>query len=568
MIARQGITFTLGQYQGLVDKALAEIRDQQVIARIWQRDHTVWRPEPTEIVNRLGWLQCPETMADSVQRLQRFSDSVRGEDYTHAVLLGMGGSSLAPEVFRKTFGVAKGYLDLAVLDSTVPGAVLSHADRLDPQRTLFIVSTKSGTTVETLSFFKFFYNWVMEAVGAQQAGARFIVITDPGSPLVDIGTRYRFRVGFLNAQAIGGRFAAISSVGLVPAALIGMDIGELLDRARVMARDCKPSSSSGAADNPGAYLGAVLGELAKAGRDKITFIISSQIASFCDWLEQLIAEITGNEGKGIVPVVGEDIEAPGEYGEDRLFVHLRLEGDTTADAAVAELEQAGHPVVRFFMHDPYDLGGQLFLWEMAVAVAGHRLGVNPFDQPDVEAAKILARQAVDAYKEKGSLTHETPALIGNGIEVYGAVAADNPGEALNAFIAPAGPGCYIAIQAYLQPTVQIDSALRTLRTRLRRRFRLATTSGYGPRFLHSTGQLHKGDAGRGLFIQFTADDPRDAPIPDEAGSPASSVTFGILKAAQARGDWQALVDAGRRVIRFHLGKDVVKGLTALNKAVS
>jgi transaldolase/glucose-6-phosphate isomerase len=561
------ITFTLGRYQGLVDQALAEIRDEQVMARIWQRDHTVWKPEPAEITNRLGWLQSPQVMADSVQRLRPFADTVRAEGYTHALLLGMGGSSLAPEVFRKTFGVKEGYLDLAVLGSTVPGAVLALAERLDPKRTIVIVSTKSGTTVETLSLFKFFYTWMADAVGREEAGKHFIAITDPGSPLVDIGTRYRFRVGFLNALAIGGRYAAISSVGLVPAALIGMDIGELLARALAMARQCKPAGTTKEAADPGALLGAVVGELAKAGRDKITFSISAQVASFGDWLEQLIAESTGKEGKGILPVIGEDIAAPGEYGEDRLFVHLSLEGDTASDAALAALEQAGHPIVRLSMHDPYDLGGQLFLWEMAIAVAGHRLGVNPFAQPDVEAAKRIARKAVARYKKRGSLPIETPTLIKDGIEVYGKVAADTPAKALMAFVAQAGPGGYVALQAFLEPTPEIDAALHTLRMGLRNQFRLATTRGYGPRFLHSTGQLHKGDAGKGLFIQFTAADARDAAIPDEAGSSASSITFGILKAAQALGDRRALVAAGRRMIHFHLGKDAVKGLKMLNQAV-
>jgi glucose-6-phosphate isomerase len=566
MTSWQGITFTLGHYQGLVDKALAEIRDEQVIARIWQRDHTVWKPEPKEIANRLGWLASPEVMADSVLRLRTFADSVRGEGYTHAVLLGMGGSSLAPEVFRRTFGVNQGYLDLSVLDSTVPGAVWTLAERLDPKQTLFIVSTKSGTTVETLSFFKFFYNWTIDALGREEVGKHFIAITDPGSPLVDIGGRYRFRVGFLNALGMGGRYAAISSVGLVPAALIGMDLGELLDRAQAMARRCKPTGTADAEANPGALLGAIMGELAKAGRDKVTFIISSQIASFGDWLEQLIAESTGKEGKGILPVVGEAPSAPGEYGEDRLFVQLCLAGDASADAALAALEEAGHPIVRLLLRDPYDLCGQFFLWELAVAVAGHRLGINPFDQPDVEAAKVLARQAVDEYKKKGSLPVEAPNLIKDGIEVYGGGAADTPAQALKAFVAQAEPGGYMALQAFLQPFTEIDAALQGMRTLLRDRLRLATTVGYGPRFLHSVGQLHKGDAGRGLFIQFTADDARDALIPDEAGSPVSSITFGILKDAQALGDRRALVKAGRRVIRFHLGKDAVRGFRRLHAA--
>jgi glucose-6-phosphate isomerase len=567
MTTWQGITCTLGRYQGLVDQALAELRDQQVIERIWQQDHTVWKPEPKEITNRLGWLQGPEVMADSVQRLRPFADTLRADGYTHALLLGMGGSVLAAEVFRKAFGVTNGYLDLAVLDSTVPGAVWAQAERLDPKRTIIIVSTKSGTTVETLSLFKFFYTWMVDAVGGEEAGKHFIAITDPGSPLLDIGTRYRFRLAFLNAAYMGGRYAAISSVGLVPASLIGMDLGQMLARAQVMARQCRSASAAKEATNPGALLGTVLGKLARAGRDKVTFVFSSPVASFGDWLEQLIAESTGKEGKGILPVIGEDIGAPGEYGEDRLFVHLLLEGDATSDAALQALEQAGHPIVRIVLSDPYDLGGQLFLWEMAVAVASHRLGINPFDQPDVESAKRIARNAVSAYKKKGSLPVEAPTLSKDGIEVYGKVATAQPAEALMAFVAQAKPGGYVALQAFLEPLPEIDEALQALRMGLSRRFRLATTRGYGPRFLHSTGQLHKGDAGRGLFIQFTADDARDVPIPDEAGSTASSITFGMLKAAQALGDRRALAKAGRRVMRLHLGKDVVKGLRRLHAAI-
>jgi transaldolase/glucose-6-phosphate isomerase len=479
----------------------------------------------------------------------------------------MGGSSLAPEVFRTTFGVKDGFLDLAVLDSTVPGAVAAHAERLDPQRTLVIVSTKSGTTVETLSFFKFFYNWLGEGVGAEKAGDHFIAVTDPGSPLVDVAARYHFRETFLNDPNIGGRYSALSYVGLVPAALIGMDIEAMLDGAAAMVRESRPSNTSGSAANPGAFLGAVAGELAKVGRDKLTFIISSEVASFGQWLEQLIAESTGKEGRGIVPVVGEAMGSAEVYGADRLFVHLCLEGDTTADAAVAQLEEAGHPIVRLFLHDPYDLGAQCFLWEFAVAVAGHRLGINPFNQPNVEAAKARARQAVDEYKEKGILPHETPTLTDGALTVYGEVEAESPGAALAAFLSQAEPGAYVGLQAYLQPTPETDAALQALRMRVRDRFQLATTVGYGPRFLHSTGQLHKGDAGRGLFIQITADDLQDIPIPDEAGSPDSTLTFGVLKTAQALGDRGALLDAGRQVIRFHLGKDAVKGIKELQEAV-
>jgi transaldolase/glucose-6-phosphate isomerase len=550
---------SLGTYQATVDAALAEMVENQVIRRIWAHDHTIWKPEPTEITNRLGWLHTAEVMDENLYRLEELAEAVRADGYTHALLLGMGGSSLAPEVFRKTFGVKEGYLDLAVLDSTDPGAVLAHVKRLDLARTLFIVATKSGSTVETLSFFKFFYNRVADALGADRAGEHFVAITDPGSKLADLADRYSFRATFLNDPDIGGRYSVLSYFGLVPAALAGVDVLRLLDRALAMASGCEPCVA--AEDNLGAWLGAILGELAKAGRDKVTFAISPAIANFGDWVEQLIAESTGKEGTGILPVVGEPLGSPEVYGDDRLFVHLRIKGDETPDAALDALEAAGHPLVRLNLHDRYDLGGQFFLWEMATAVASHLLSINPFDQPNVEAAKVLARRIVAEYTEKGVLPSGESAPL--------------TAEVLNDFLAQAQPGdpstgsgrSYIALQAYLQPMTETDAALATLRVWLRDRFKLATTVGYGPRFLHSTGQLHKGDAGNGLFIQLTANDPHDAPIPDEVGSPDSSITFGVLKAAQAMGDRQALLDAGRRVIRFHLGDKIVGGLKKLVKSL-
>jgi len=564
----QHASFNLGPFHSTVEKALAELRDEQVMSRIWTHDHTVWKPEPTEIVNRLGWLHTPEMMGDNVQLLQALADAVCTAKYTHALLLGMGGSSLAPEVFRKTFGVKEGYLDLAVLDSTNPGAVVAHAEQLDSQRTLFIVSTKSGTTVETLSFFKFFYNWMSDSVGENLAGDHFIAITDPGTPLADLAQHYGFRNTFLNDPNIGGRYSALSYFGLVPAALMGIDIRTLLDRAMTMVCNCEACNCPVAGNNIGGRLGVVLGEVAKAGRDKVTIVTSSQIESFGDWTEQLIAESTGKDGKGILPVVREPVGLPSNYGKDRLFVYVGLDGDESQDAALAALERGGNPIIRLSLHDLYDLGGQFFLWEMAIAVAGYRLGINPFDQPNVEAAKVLAREITAEYREKGLLPVESACIEEDGIAVYGEVTADSPESALTTFLEQAKPGAYIALQAYLQPTAEMDSVLQTLRTRLRDRFCLATTLGYGPRFLHSTGQLHKGDAGHGLFIQFTADDQQDVPIPDEAGSPASSMTFGVLKAAQAIGDRQALISRGRKVIRFHFEKDLIGGLTRLTEVLS
>lgn len=549
-----------GNYRATVKAALETMTADEIIERIWKHDHTVWKPDPDEITNRLGWLHIASTMEEQIPRLEQLVENVRDDDYTDVLLMGMGGSSLAPEVFSTIFDDEDG-LELAVLDSTDPGAVLSYTEQLDLSRTLFIVASKSGTTTETLSFFKFFYRRAVEALGEEEAGEHFVAVTDPGSHLVDLGEQHRFQAVFRNDPHIGGRYSALSFFGLVPAALVGVDVGRLLDRALAMTADC--ASSVPAADNRCAQLGAILGELAQAGRDKVTIVISDPIASFGDWVEQLMAESTGKSGTGILPVVGEPLGPPAVYGDDRLFVQLRLEGDDAHDAALAEIEEAGHPVVTLNLRDRYDLGEQIFLWEMAIAVAGYRLGIQPFDQPNVEAAKVQARRMVERYTETGELPSGESAPV--------------TADALHAFLAerptggspsPHADRSYIALQAYVQPTPETTEALQALRVQLRDRYQLATTLGYGPRFLHSTGQLHKGDAGNGLFIQFTSDSPRDAAIPDEPGAEESSITFGVLKMAQALGDRQALEDAGRRVIRFHLGEKVIKGLQQLTETES
>lgn len=572
-LARQQLYGTyLGPYEAAVNATLVSMAKEHIMARIWACDHTVWKPEPAEISNRLGWLHIAEAIEEDVPRLATFANAVRAEGFTHVLLLGMGGSSLAPEVLRKTFGVKAGYPDLAVLDSTDPDAILAQAKDLDLKRTLFVVSTKSGETAETISLFKFFCDQVLQTVGEKEASRHFVAITDPGTELADLAAEYRFRDRFLNDPNIGGRYSALSYVGLVPAALIGLDIRLLLERARAGARSAGPDVAVG--DNLAAWLGAILGTLALKGRDKLTLVISPSIVSFGDWVEQLVAESTGKESKGILPVVGEPMGSPSAYGEDRLFVHLCLDGEPVYDEAIQTLASAGHPVVTLHLRDRYDLGEQFFLWEMATAVAGHLLGINPFDQPDVEAAKSLAREMIAAYLGKGTLPGEKPNLEMEGIAIYiyDTFRAETLREALEAFLAQANlsiPGrSYIALQAYIQPTRASDAALLRLRTCLRERYRLATTVGYGPRFLHSTGQLHKGDGGHGLFIQFTGDASRDVSIPEKAGQPSASITFGILKAAQAQGDLQALLRRRRRVIRFHLGKDVVGALERIAKALS
>ena len=549
----------LGAYREAVEVALDELEEQETVKRIWQRDYTVWKPDPAEIANRLGWLDIAERIRPRVPELNELARTLNAGGYTDVLLLGMGGSSLAPEVFRQVFGVREGFLDLAVLDSTDPGAVLSHASRLDLSRTLFVVATKSGGTVETLSFFRFFYNRTVEARGVDEAGAHFVAITDAGSKLDEIASRYGFRATFRNDPNIGGRYSALSFFGLAPAALVGVNVPLLLERAVAMERQC--GDTLPVSENPAARLGTILGELAKAGRDKLTLIASPSIASFGEWVEQLIAESTGKEGKGIFPVIGEPLGPPDVYGDDRLFIYLRL--DDAHDADMARLEEAGQPVVRLNLDDRYDLGGQFFLWEMATAIAGNRLGIQPFNQPNVEATKALARQMVAAYIEKGEMPVSSPVLSGGGIDVYGDIRASSVEEALRAFLDQARPGDYVAIQAYIQPTEEATRNLQTLRLRLRDRYRLATSVGYGPRYLHSTGQLHKGDGGNGLFIQITGDAPQDVPIPDEPGSPEASITFGVLKLAQALGDYQALKNAGRRVIRFHVGQEVLTGLRRL-----
>ena len=396
---RQPLTSRLGPYQAAVEGSLAEMRRSDVTRRLWSGDHTLWKPKPVEIANRLGWLHIVDSMHGSIPRILNFVENARSAGYNRALLLGMGGSSLAPEVFRKTFSVKSGYLDLAVLDSTDPGVILDRTVSIDLARTLFIVSTKSGATVETLSLFKYFYNRVTEAVGEGQAGEHFVAITDAGTLLEKIANNLGFRATFLNDPEIGGRYAALSYVGLVPAALIGLDLERVLERAQRMVRNSQMVGS----DNLGAHLGAILGELALAGRDKLTLFCSPGIASFGDWVEQLIAESTGKEGKGIFPVVGESPGPPDAYGDDRLFVYLHQEGDRDQDESVRALEDAGRPVIRLQMGELSDLGGQFFLWELATAIAGHLLEINPFDQPDVEAAKIFARQAVAAYEHEGRL---------------------------------------------------------------------------------------------------------------------------------------------------------------------
>ena len=554
----------LGAYQTAVESGLKRLEDEHIIERIWKQDHTVWKPQPSEISNRLGWLFVAEEMGDRLRQLEALVFAARQNGLRHAVLLGMGGSSLAPELFSKSFDKKAGFLTLDVLDSTDPQAVLALDSSIDYAHTLFIVSTKSGGTVETFSFLKYFYRRTVALLGASQAGDHFIAITDPGSSLADIALSHHFRSVLLNDPNIGGRYSALSYFGLAPAAFTGLDLPRLLRSANLMAADCRGKTPIN--QNPAAVLGAILGVLNEAGRDKLTFLLSPQLTSFGDWVEQLIAESTGKEGKGILPVVHEPLAAPADYPGDRIFVSITLAGDDRYEESLAALAASGHPVAALKINDLYEQGGQFFLWELATAIAGYFMGINPFDQPNVEAAKVRARQMFAVYQMTGSLVQAKADLQEGGISAYG-VDSDSLKEALDTFLGQARRGDYIAIQAFLPPRADLSTALVGLRGRLSQRSRLATTLGYGPRFLHSTGQLHKGDGGNGLFIQLTNSSIVDADIPDELSTATSTMSFGVLKLAQALGDQQALVDAGRRVLRLHIEGELADGIQQIQSAL-
>lgn len=551
-------TANLQEYEKAIVDGLASLARDHVIPRIWNKDWTVWRKDPKEIRNRLGWLTSPRAMGKELAGIEEYARGVRKKGFTHALLLGMGGSSLAPFVLSSVFETRPGFLDLGVLDLTDPAVVLAWQKRLEPAKTLFIVSSKSGTTVETASFFKYFWNWTADRLGTAMTGEHFAAITDPGTALEEEARALGFGAIFPGEPEIGGRFSALSPFCLVPAALKGIRIERLVATAAKMAEDCRREPDI--MTNPGAFLGTVLGILAGSGRDKLTLLLSPGLRSFGLWLEQLIAESTGKEGKGILPVDGERVGPADVYGDDRLFVRIREKGDAKGDAAAGRLEKAGFPLLTLTVPDRSHLGGQFFLWEFATSVAGHFLGINPFDQPNVEAAKKMAREFIAYYRRHGVLPEEKSRFRSRGISVFTDIEASSLQSCLRTFLTSAKPGDYLAIQAFIAPSRKTDAALTTLRLQLRDRTRLATTVGYGPRFLHSTGQLHKGDRGNGMFIQLTAGDEKDAPIPDSPGSTGSSVSFGLLKAAQARGDFEALRSIGRRVVRFHLGKDVAGGL--------
>lgn len=544
-------TWTPGRAAPTVSARLASWQAGKVPERVWHADPTLWPEAPaSDVTERMGWLRLPESMQREIPNLLAFAESVRTEGIRHVVVLGMGGSSLAPDVFRGVMGDHPGYPELIILDSTHPAAVGSVAQRIDPLRTLFVVSSKSGTTTEPLAFSRYF--WELLRAAGTSPGPHFVAVTDPGSPLETLAVQQQFRAVFRALSTVGGRYSALTMFGLVPAALTGTDIAGLIDQARTMAEACAPSVP--ATENPGLSLGAILGELARGGRDKLTFYASGTFAPFPPWIEQLVAESTGKIGKGLVPIVDEPFAAVGHYGSDRLFVEIQpISGEDPAlSAHTDQLAAVGHPVVRIRLSEPSDLGQEFFRWELGVASAGMILGINPFDQPDVEFAKELARKA---------MAHPTdPGAPGGPPTVLGDESAQLA-TAVRDWSARCRPGDYIGIQAYLAPSAATWELLQEVRRRLLDRWKVATTLGYGPRFLHSTGQLHKGGPNTGLFLQIVDRPSTDLEVP------GLRYTFGQLIHAQALGDSQALQHHQRRLLRVDLGGDVAGGLRRLAEAV-
>jgi transaldolase/glucose-6-phosphate isomerase len=540
------------------------------VRRLWQHDASLWTNE--DEASWLGWLGIDDKQLADAALFKAFADEVKNAGFSDILLLGMGGSSLCPEVLSLTYPQTPGFPRLHILDSTDPAEIRSVEKKINLAKTLFIVSSKSGTTLEPNIYKQYFFERVQQTIGADKAGSHFIAITDPGSKMQQVGERDHFRRIFYGVPSIGGRYSALSNFGMIPAAGMGLDTGKFLQRTKEMVEGCKPFVP--VEQNPGVMLGLIMGSSAKLGRDKITLIASPGISDLGAWLEQLIAESTGKQGKGIIPVDREALGAPDVYGSDRLFAYLRLENapDAAQDAKVAALEKAGQPVVRIAVSDTYDLGQEFFRWEIATAVAGSIIGINAFNQPDVEASKIVTKQLTSEYESKGSLPAEKPILEEAGFMLFtdeknAADLAKATGSDrslknyLRAHLARLGTGDYFALLGYVEMNAEHEALLQSLRTAVRDHKRVATVLGFGPRFLHSTGQAYKGGPNSGVFLQITCDDAQDLPVPGQ------KYTFGIVKAAQARGDFQVLADRKRRALRVHMGSDVPAGLTKLAELV-
>jgi transaldolase/glucose-6-phosphate isomerase len=551
-----------------VKSTIADWQSGGKVKRLWDRDASLWTGEDEP--KWLGWLDIVEEQVAQHDALQKFQKDVQARGFEHILLLGMGGSSLCPEVLRMTFGRIRHFPTLHVLDSTDPAQVKAFEHQVDLAKTLFIVSSKSGSTLEPNIFKQYFFERAKQAVGANQAGSHFLAVTDPGSKMQQVAEGDHFVHVFFGRASIGGRYSALSNFGMAPASAMGLDTKKFLDRSAEMVEAC--GAGAKVEDNPGVVLGIILGSAANAGRDKATIITSHGISDLGAWLEQLIAESTGKNGKGIIPVDREHLGSPDVYGNDRVFADIRLENEVDADqdAKVGALEKAGHPVVRIVMPDIYDLGAEFFRWEIATAVAGALIGINPFNQPDVEASKVATRALTSEYEAKGSLPAEKPILEDRGIKLYtdekNAAEITKAGDKslagyLKAHLSRIHAGDYFAVLGYIQMNSEHEQSLQAIRHTVRDAKHVATCLGFGPRFLHSTGQAYKGGPNSGVFLQITCEDSVELPVPGQ------KYTFGVVKAAQARGDFQVLAERGRRALRVHLGKDLKSGLAALEAAV-
>jgi len=555
-----------GPLAGAVAASLEEWKRYNKVARLWQKDASLW--SGTDESNWLGWLTITEEQLAHIDALKQIAEDVKKARFKDALLLGMGGSSLCPEVLRMTFGKIKGYPELHVLDSTDPAQIKAIEAKVDLKSTICIVSSKSGSTLEPNIYKQYFFERVKAKVGEKEAGNRFIAITDPGSKLRQVAEADKFRKIFFGVPSIGGRYSALSNFGMVPAAVMGIDVAKFLKNTEEMVEAC--DASSAADSNPGVVLGTILGVAANHGRDKITIVTSPGIFDLGAWLEQLIAESTGKIGKGIIPVDRERLAKPATYGNDRVFAYLRLASkpNKAQDAAVAALEKAGHPVVRITLPNNYNLGQEFFRWEIATAVAGSIIGINAFNQPDVEASKIETKKLTSQYETTGSLPPESPFFEEKGIKLFadeknaaalkgGAKLAD----VLKTHLSRLGAGDYFAVLGYITMNPTNEKTLQTIRHAVRDKKRVATVLGFGPRFLHSTGQAYKGGPNSGVFLQITCDNAKDFLVPGQ------KYTFGVVKTAQARGDFAVLAERGRRAVRVHLGKNLKSGLATLTKAV-
>jgi len=557
----------------LAARVKANVADWQSggkMRRLWQRDATLWTG--TDEANWLGWLDVVDEQLAQQDQLQKLAKEVQARGFQHVLLLGMGGSSLCPEVLRMTFGRITHFPTLHVLDSTDPAQVKASEHAIDIAKTLFIVSSKSGSTLEPNIFKQYFFERTKQVVGVTKAGSQFMAITDPGSKMQQVAEADRFLHIFFGRPSIGGRYSALSNFGMVPAAVMGLDTKKFLAHAAEMVKAC--GAGVAVEENPGALLGVILGTAASAGREKVTIITSPGISDLGAWLEQLLAESTGKIGKGIIPVDREHLAAPEIYGNDRVFVYVRLESgaDAQQDAKVDAIEKAGHPVVRITMAETYDLGAEFFRWEIATAVAGSIIGINAFNQPDVEASKIATRNLTSEYEKNGSLPPEKPIAEDSGIKLFtdeknaaelAKATGGDPSLAgyLKAHMGRIKAGDYFAALGYIQMNAEHEQALQTIRHAVRDKKRVATCLGFGPRFLHSTGQAYKGGPNSGVFLQITCEDSVELPVPGQ------KYTFGVVKAAQARGDFQVLAERGRRALRVHLGSNLKAGLATLQAAV-